>query len=168
MKKLLCVVLSIVLMLAVSTTAFASTSPLSTGGTVEVSKRIYSSCYLEIPETIDLDTQNTCNIEIFNIEMLDNEIIRVMVSNLNDSGAITMSKADTDTTLDVYIRDDNENLVTPFNPYLTELDKAHISVGDKYASFHFSFELHDSYQNAEAGIYTGTMQYQISIDEVED
>lgn len=169
MKRLLCVVISLVLVFGISTTAFAYTEPFSSSGTVEVSKRIYSSCYMEIPSTVDYDMQTTCNVDIYNIEMLDNEVIRVLASGLNQNNAIPLTKAGSNTTLEVNVKDGSGQLVTASNPYLAEIDKAHISSATKSAFFSFSFELRNpyEYQGAEPGIYTGTMQYQISIDEVD-
>ena len=169
MKKIICAILCAVLMLSMATTAFAYTEPFTSSGTVEVSKRIYSSCYMEIPATVNYDLQPVCSVDVYNIEMLDNEVIRVIASGLNQNNAIPLTKSGTDKTLELYVKNGSGQLVTNENPYLAELDKTNISVGTKSASFSFSFELRNpyEYQGAEPGIYTGTMQYQICIEESE-
>lgn len=164
MKKVIALVLSLVLVLSMSVTAFADNlTEYSASGSATVSLKIYSSCYVTIPETIDVNTGNSWNIEIVSINVLDNEAIKVSVTNLPNTGEIELSNPNTTKTINFALNDGDGNRLDTNNTTLALFTPEDLTV--EVATKSFSGEVTTNLQDMKAGTYSGTMQYSVSIEE---
>ena len=168
MKKVLCILMCAVLLLAMPTTAFAYTeyggggSPFSAEGETQISAKIYSSCVVSIPSTVeiyDFTQPTTCSVEINNANVGTGESVKVKIKNLNENNAIVLDN--NGHTLNVLFSTAGGTEVTQYSPYV-----ARISEFNEYgsASTYFNMTVSTPSEGAKAGNYEGTMQYEITIN----
>lgn len=164
MKKILALVLSLVLMLGCTTTAFAANDPYEGGCDMPVTAYSYGSFYLYIPENVDftgsLGGECLLSIGEYNLDLTDS--ISVSIGNFNSEGAITMTHKNRDgVTTDLYIYKDyqmqerySDSAFPIFTATYDELEQ-----GKK--DFYVYARLKD---DAPAGRYNGTIQFYTHID----
>ena len=164
MKKVLCAIICVVLIASMSITAFASEYPYYTEGQATLNKTIYSSCTLVIPDFIDCDNGGG-TISIENARLIEGESIKIEVTNLNDNNAITLSHTDTDSTIDVNVRDEYSRIITKAYPYIAQVGEDKLD-NDNSASVSCWFSVADNtdLDSVDVGSYTGVMQYKVTID----
>ena len=96
MKKIIALCLSVMLILSISTTAFASDLSESGGtATASISYVVNSTYCVNIPETIDASTEYTFTASSMNIQ--GNQQVLVNCFTIYEGNNITMTNADGDT-----------------------------------------------------------------------
>lgn len=91
MKKMLSTILAIVMVLSLSTTAFAyDESTYSGDGQTELTASAYSTYTVTIPASINL-TNSQGDISITDANIADGYEIEIVATNLNASGGIDMA-----------------------------------------------------------------------------
>lgn len=174
MKKVLCMLMCAVLLLAMPTTAFAYTeyggggSPFSAEGETQISAKVYSSCVVSIPATIeitDFSQPTDCGIEITNGNVAVGESIKIKIKNLNENNAIVLSHGSSETTFNVTFTMQDGTEVTQYSPYIARIGEL-TSEGTAFA--YFTMSVQGDTAGAKAGNYEGTMQYEITINDYMD
>ena len=172
MTKILCMLMCAALLLAMPMTAFAYTeyggsgSPFSAEGETQISARVYSSCVVSIPATVEITEFNRtmeCPIEISNANIGTGEAVRVKIKNLNENNALVLTNRDY--TLDVFFSTADGTEVTQYAPYVARISEFD---SNGFATTSFGMTIANVPEGAKAGIYEGTMQYEITISEYMD
>lgn len=164
MKKILALVLSLVLMLGTTTTAFAANDYYEGGCDMPVTAYSYGSFYLSIPENVDFTGSigGDCLLSIGEYDLDLTDSISVAIGNFNSEGAITMThKSKEGVSTDLYIYKDyqmqerySDSAFPIFTATYDELEQ-----GKK--DFYVYARLKD---DVPAGRYSGTIQFFTHID----
>lgn len=169
MKKILCMLMCAALLFAMPMTAFAYTeyggggSPFSAEGETQITAKVYSSCIVSIPATVeiyDFSQPTPCSIEINSANVGVGETVKVKIKNLNENNAIVLEN--NGHTLDVFFTTADGTEVLQSSPYL-----ARIYEFNEYgsASTYFNMTVSTPSEGTKAGNYEGTMQYEITIND---
>lgn len=163
MKKLIAIMMCAVLMLSVPTTAFAAESPFYGEGTAILKYKSYSTCTVTIPETIEITGQPT-EITVTNPNVESGYCVNVYVTNLNDRGYIdlTQDSSGVATVEASFINDSTNAVIDNNNSLLASIECSDNSMDTYYATFSVSV----IGGNYRAGNYTGTMQYDVRIEPI--
>lgn len=177
MKRFLALVLTAVLVLSMSTTAFAegynytqgNTQEYSGSGETTVNAKIYSTCYVSIPETINYVEGETWDVSLTDMYVEDGYAIRVSVSNMSNDGSIVLTNPNESRKLDYTIEEvETHRLLSQNDPLLCELKYSDIEYDEIYGStpcaFSFTGHIANETLSMKPGTYTGTMQYEVRIE----
>lgn len=155
MKKYLSLILALVMCFSISTTVFAQDQFVSEG-TAEATVTYHADSFymVMIPETIDANATMTLSAAQMNID--DNEIVRVKVTNLNASDLLqlTHSRFGGTAGFELYRSDINERIAN-------QGDVATFISGILEPSYGVNFLSHDP--EMQAGDYSGTITFSISL-----
>ena len=164
MKRILALVLSMVLMLGTTTTAFAANYPYEGGCEMPVTAYSYGSFYLYIPENVDFTGYmgGDCVLSIgeYNLNVTDS--ISVSIGNFNSEGAITMTHANKEgVTTNLFIFKDSQMQET----YRDSATPIFTATYDELEQGKKDFNLYAKISDdASAGRYNGTIQFYTYID----
>ena len=165
MKKILALVLSLVLMLGCTTTAFAANEPQQSMADMPVTAYSYGSFYLSIPESVEFTNyvNNACTISIGEYDIDTTDSVIVSIGNFNPNGGITMTHNTKEgVTADLWIYSDYD-MTKPYKDAafpLAEFTYDYLESNEGSDSFEFFAKLDES---AKAGRYTGVIQFYSSI-----
>ncbi len=151
MKKILAIILSVVLVLSMSVTAFAT--EISGEGQVAQSTLSYtepSTYTVIIPDTIYVSSGATLDFETSFLNIQETEQLVIKVNNLDENDMITLSHASGD-TINVYFAVNNDADIC----YRVNADN----------TVAFAASLQTSYDGSilSAGDYTGIAEFTVSI-----
>ena len=167
MKRFISLCLVLVLACTMSVTASAeysesmdNTQPFYASGQSSINAKVYSSCTISIPETLDMADSNSWYVYFERFSIEDGYQIVVSVTNLNDNGAITLTHTD-GTTANLYLLRRDTSPVTGDNRTLAVLKDTEIDYNNlpNMAAFYGNF-----FEATHPGNYTGIMQYEVSIE----
>lgn len=163
MKKLIAIMVCIVFMLSISTTAFAADNPFYSEGSATLKYKSYSSCTVSIPETIEITGQST-EITVTNPNVESGYCVNVYVTNLNERGCVELTHDSPGVaTIEASFYNDSKNAVVDnSNPLL-----ATIECGDNPTDvFSGTFTVSATGGDYRAGTYMGTMNYNVRIEPI--
>ena len=166
MKKVLCVLMCAVLLLAMPMTAFAADTPYSGQGSSTITYKSYSTCTVSIPETIEITGAPT-EIVVTNPNIETGYCINVYVTNLNNENGIYLYHdefGESITQTCVFTNNTIGGAVSQDNPLLATIEGSGDLADVLYGDFTASIMAID----AKAGSYTGTMQYEIKIEPISE
>lgn len=172
MKRFLALVLTAVLVLSMSTTAFAEGYNYTQGNTQEyygsgettVNAKIYSTCYVSIPETIDYVEGVSWDVTVSNMLVEEGYAIKVSVPNLSNDGSIVLTNPNSINTLNYTIEEKNTNRVlSTLDNLLCEVKYSDIDGSNPFVAT-FIGHISSDIIEIKPGTYTGTMQYEVRIE----
>lgn len=170
MKKVVSLVLSFTLALCLPIYAFAyegstnNQSPYSGSGSTTINAKIYGSCYVSIPETVEVLPEQNWEIAITDINIAATDAIKVYVTNVDSEGCIQLSNPNETNTIDVRLsRGDNIELFDEYGQAVLVYYRYGDSANNEYFTT-FSGEITNDTQGYKAGTYSGTMLYTVSIE----
>ncbi len=159
MKKLLALCLTIILLANCAITAFAYEDSCAGSGETEILAHLYSTYSISIPATIDLTTGTTGEVTIIDANIESGYKVDVFATNLNQSGAVSLTHiTDSTSKIDCILTNIELNMCASSEvPLVTFYDTEFTtySTATKY------FELLVA-PFGLAGQYTGTMTYSFS------
>lgn len=171
MKKISCVLLTIIAVLAFCGTAYASDiSAFSYNdgvdsaieGSVTATTYVYSSFTVELPLTMDASQSGTISVSNANIEA--GKTIRVYATNLDEDGTFPLYN-DRNSEFVRYAkiqRGENAPFATYTDPLIASFTSDQIAAGDTIAQF--LLMLVGSTNGLAAGSYSGTLCYRIVME----
>ncbi len=164
MKKVICLIMCVVMMLSTSITAFAAyeswgygESPYMGVGESEIITTVYSYCTVSIPEVLEIYGDTSFCIEISGASFLKGDYLQVNVLNLSDKGYIDLTSDDR--TAHIQLRRADYSFIEVDDPYLARIYDTDIEYQMANTEFYASLGALSS----EAGHYSGTMQYEVVI-----
>ncbi len=167
MKKVICLIMCVVMMLSTSVTAFAAYEswgfgdiPYSGAGESEVKYTEYSRCLFSIPEVIEIQSGMAIPIEITSASFIEGECLQVNVLNLNEQGYLEL-KSEDEKVVYIELRRADLTYVTSSDNHLARIYDTDIDEGIGDASTHFTGRQVGAVPNA--GYYSGTMRYEVMI-----
>ena len=172
MKRFLALALTAVLVLSMSTTAFAEGYNYTQGNTQEyygsgettVNAKIYSTCYVSIPETIDYVEGVSWDVTVSNMLVEEGYAIKVSVPNLSNDGSIVLTNPNSINTLNYTIEEKNTNRVlSTLDNSLCEVKYSDIDGSNPFVAT-FIGHMSSDIIEIKPGTYTGTMQYEVRIE----
>ena len=172
MKRFLALALTAVLVLSMSTTAFAEGYNYTQGNTQEyygsgettVNAKIYSTCYVSIPETIDYVEGVSWDVTVSNMLVEEGYAIKVSVPNLSNDGSIVLTNPNSINTLNYTIEEKNTNRVlSTLDNLLCEVKYSDIDGSNPFVAT-FIGHISSDIIEMKPGTYTGTMQYEVRIE----
>lgn len=172
MKRFLALALTAVLVLSMSTTAFAegynytqgNTQEYSGSGETTVNAKIYSTCYVSIPETIDYVEGVSWDVTVSNMLVEEGYAIKVSVPNLSNDGSIVLTNPNSINTLNYTIEEKNTNRVlSTLDNLLCEVKYSDIDGSNPFVATFIGHIFSDIIE-IKPGTYTGTMQYEVRIE----
>lgn len=172
MKRFLALALTAVLVLSMSTTAFAEGYNYTQGNTQEyygsgettVNAKIYSTCYVSIPETIDYVEGVSWDVTVSNMLVEEGYAIKVSVPNLSNDGSIVLTNPNSINTLNYTIEEKNTNRVlSTLDNLLCEVKYSDIDGSNPFVAT-FIGHISSDIIEIKPGTYTGTMQYEVRIE----
>ena len=161
-KKFISLFLVLVLACTMSVTASAeynesmdNTQPFYASGQSSINAKVYSSCTLSIPETLDIADSNSWNVSFERFSIEDGYQIVVSVTNLNDKEAITLTHTDGITTANLYLLRKDTSRLTSTDRTLAVLKDTEIDYDSipNMVAFYGNF-----FEASKPGNYTGIMQ----------
>ena len=153
MKKLVAIIMSMVLMASVTTTAFAAEDLSAGSGEIEIKTHVYSHYTISIPAVIDLGNGDIGQVSIENAMLEDNYTVKVFVS-VEDFGGIRLLHTNgTDSIHCNFSNTENGMVANSENP-LVSFTNSDLQQGA--ATKHFDIHT-ENY--GTPGDYSGTMQY---------
>lgn len=152
MKKVIAIIMSLILILSVSVTAFAE--DLSAGnGESEIKAHVYSQYTISIPAVIDLRNGDIGQVTIDNAMIEDGYAVKVFV-NVEDFGGIRLVHTNgTDSIHCNFSNTENGMVANSENPLVTFVN-GDLQQGTATKYFNVQAENYGT-----PGDYTGTMQY---------
>lgn len=149
MKKLIAILLCCALMLSMSITAFAEDiSGDHQSGTSAITYHVDSSFIVNIPETIDANTDYTFTASEINVE--SDLAVNVYCTNLYNGGYITMTNASGDSFNLTFSGMEAENRVAHFDN--DNLQSTITIIGQPIEG------------DVKAGDYTGTAEFEVRLE----
>ena len=151
MKKLLAIILSVVLVLSMSVTVFAT--EVTYEGQVAQSTLSYtepSTYTVIIPDIIYVNTGAPFDFEVKHLNIQETEQVVIRFANLNENGAITLSNASGD-SIDVYFSVNEGS------------DVCYRVNWDKTVAYGVSVTMGSTGTVLPAGDYTGIAEFTVSI-----
>lgn len=168
MKKVLCMLMCAVLLLAMPFTAFAADTPYSGQGTSTLTYKSYSTCTVSIPETIEVSSMEMpIEIIVSNPNIETGYCVNVYVTNLSEHGYIPLCHDEFGEMVAIECMFTNlqkQATVYNDNPLLASIQGSSILSDVFYGEFAATVMSMD----ARAGSYTGTMQYEIKIEPISE
>lgn len=159
MKKIYAFILSCVLLLSVSTTAFAYDGNYTGWGESELTAYAYSSFTVTIPATVDL-THGGGQVIVSDADLDAGYQVVVTVTNLNENGNIDMVHKTKEGITSECSLSNSMGTLSAENTILAIIKDTDIqSDGNGYADF-----FGQMVGGSKAGGYTGTMRYNIYCD----
>ena len=165
MKKILSLVLSLVLMLGCTTTAFAASEPEQHSHYMTATAYSYGTFDYGIPETTNFDKYggNECTVYLSSVDIDTMDSIILTVTNGNANGGITLNHASKEgVTANLYFYSDSsctEKLKCDGASPLYTFTYEYLN-SNNYPSFTF-YGLLD--EEATAGSYSGIVEFNISV-----
>lgn len=156
MKKLLALCLSLVLLATCTTTAFAYEDSCAGSGETEILAHLYSTYSISIPATIDLTAGMTGEVTIIDANLESGYKVDVFVTNLNQSGAVTLTHINDSTSkIDCMLTNIEQNMCASSEvPLVTFYDTEFTT--SNTATKYFDMQVAPF---GLAGQYTGIMTY---------
>lgn len=165
MKKILALCLSIIILLSLSTTAFAAEYWDESAGSGEttITGHIYSSYQITIPATISLDYEFTqCPVTISQSNIENGYAVNVYVTNL-ENGAIRLELDNANESIYCHLTNEDGYGLTGDNTLLVSFQQSDITNGDSTTKY---FTL--TYDKMGLpGDYSGVMQYSFDCSPIE-
>lgn len=165
MKKILALCLSFVLLLSLSTTAFAAEPWDESAGSGEttITGHIYSSYQISIPATIALEYEYTqCPVTISQCNIENGYAVNVYVTNLEDS-SIILRRGNDNESIRCYLTNADGYGLSGDNTRLVSFQQSDIVNGDSVTKyFTMSYD-----KMGLPGDYSGIMQYSFCCEPVE-
>lgn len=164
MKKIVAVILCAVMAVSLPITAFAVECPFNSEGTSTLKYKAYSSCTVTIPETIEIyNDEQSADIVVTNPNVEDGYVVNVYVKNLNSHNCVELTHdASGEAVAEVSFTNKSTNAnIDSYNPLLASIECSDNMSETFYASFGVSV-VGSGYR---AGNYTGTMQYDVRIEQ---
>lgn len=168
MKKILALCLSVVMLLSLSTTAFAAEmwDKSAGSGETEIHAHIYSSYTITIPATIDLRNGEQGEVTLTNPNIESGYSVKVYCNNIVEEGGIRLyHTTNQNTTLlcSLINLEKNQNIMDSTAPLVTfTQDEVTSEATIKY----FGIEVMDTM--CTPGDYIGTMQYSFECSPIEE
>lgn len=166
MKKIFALYLSIIMLLSLSTTAFAAEywDESAGNGESEVYAHIYSSYSISIPATIDLSNGEQGAVTLSDANIEEGYAVNVYCTNIYENGIRLQHVKDATSSVVCVITDtDNRIQYTSEMPLVTfvqsDFENGEIT---KYFGMHLMDNI------GKAGEYVGTMQYSFECAPIED
>jgi len=164
MKKFIAIMMCAVLMLSISTTAFAAESPFYSEVTATLKYKSYSTCTVTIPETIEITGQPT-EITVTNSNVESGYCVNVYVTNLNERGCVELTHdVSGEATIEASFTNNSTNAVIDNNNPLLATIECSDNTTDVFIG---NFTVSAMGSDYRAGSYTGTMQYDVRIESTE-
>lgn len=166
MKKIFALVLSIVMILSCSVTAFAYEDNYAGSGELEVTGHIYSSYTITIPATINIKDTPICEVTVNDAYIEEGYSLDVFATNL-ESGFLSLKHttnqyASTECYIIKYEGDSTVTVSSSYEPIVsfTASDFPNGTSCVKYFGLEMS-------QWGTPGDYTGTMKYSFSCNPID-
>ena len=157
MKKILALCLSIIMLLSLSTTAFAAEYWDESAGSGEttITGHIYSSYQITIPATISLDYEFTqCPVTISQSNIENGYAVNVYCTNLEDSSILLRRGNDVE-SIRCYLTNAEGYSISNDNPLIVSFVQSDITNGDSVTKyFTMTYD-----KMGLPGEYSGVMQY---------
>lgn len=173
MKKFLALALTAVLVLSMSTTAFAYDYSYTEGnkqdyygyGETTINAKIYSTCYVSIPETIDYYSEEVSwDVTITDMAVEDGYAIRVSVFNMSTDGGITLTNPNSSRSLTYTIEErTTKRVLSSLDRLLCEVKYSDIDGSNPFVCT-FIGHISTDTLGMKPGTYSGTMQYEVRIE----
>lgn len=165
MKKILALCLSFVMLLPLSTTAFAAEfwDESAGSGESEVYAHIYSSYSISIPATIDLRNGEQGAVTMNDANLESGYKVNVYCTNISENGIRLYHTEDSNISITCTLIDiDNNCNYTSETPIATFTQS---ELGEGTLTKYFGLEIMDKW--SKAGDYVGTMQYSFECAPIE-
>lgn len=166
MKKILALCLSIIMLLSLSTTAFAAEYWDESAGSGEttITGHIYSSYQITIPATISLDYEFTqCPVTISQSNIENGYAVNVYCTNLVDS-TIVLQREDGADSIRCYLTNEDGYSISNDNPLIVSFVQSDITNGDSVTKYFTA--TYDKW--GLPGDYSGVMQYSFDCSPIEE
>ena len=170
MKKVLCMLMCAVLLLAMPMTAFAAYEETNNNseeyygyGESTINKRIYSTCTVSIPEYLDCSHYENWVVEIGNANIASNEYITVSVTNLTDNNTLVLTNPNSSDVLEMRLSRQDGITVTTTDNAIAQASYQELE-GAGTMQYMFSGGVITDMTNCKPGEYTGVMQYEVRIN----
>lgn len=157
MKKILALCISVIMLLSLSTTAFAAEmwDESAGSGETEIYAHIYSSYTITIPATIDLREGGQCEVKLTNPNIEPGYQINVYCTNITNDNAIRLENVNVDGEgINCYLTNVDGMAVTVDDPLLVWFKQSDIINEETIKYFSMTYD-----RMGMAGDYSGIMQY---------
>lgn len=165
MKKIFALCLSIIMLLSLSTTAFAAEYWDESAGSGEttITGHIYSSYQITIPATISLDYEFTqCPVTISQSNIENGYAVNVYCTNLEDSSILLRRGNDVE-SIRCYLTNADGYSISNDNPLIVSFVQSDITNGDSVTKyFTMTYD-----KMGLPGEYSGVMQYSFECSPIE-
>lgn len=165
MKKIIALCLSAIMLLSLSTTAFAAEywDESAGNGQTEIKAHIYSSYTITIPATIDLSNGEQGEVKLSNPNLESGYQINVYCTNLVDSAVRLEKIGVSGESINCYLTSSDGYGVSNDNPLLVSFRQEDITNMDNYKYFSINYN-----KMGMAGDYTGIMEYSFCCEPITD
>lgn len=166
MKRIIAIVLSLVMVSAFSTTAFAAEMWDESAGEGEttITGHIYSSYQISIPATVTLDYYNTqCPVTLTQANIENGYAINVYCTNLTDSAIRLQHMSIPEEGIHCHLTRDDGYGVTNDNPLLVSFTQSDITDSETVKYFSMNYD-----KMGITGDYSGIMQYSFCCEPVQE